>query len=110
MNHPKTNVLMDYVCYHGEKRSAFHQGLGPETITIDIDNEYFNGKTLKYVAYNFSGNPVIAESGATVSVYKGSVLVDTFEVPVSGSGNAWYVIDIDADGVHEVNELIQYRY
>ncbi|SER79833.1 Protein of unknown function [Butyrivibrio fibrisolvens] len=85
-------------------------GLGPETITIDIDNEYFNGKTLKYVAYNYSGNPVIAESGATVNVYKGSVLVDTFEVPASGSGNAWYVFDIDADGVHEVNELIQYSY
>ncbi len=45
---------------------------------------------------------------ATVNVYKGSVLVDTFEVPASGSGNAWYVFDIDADGVHEVNELIQY--
>ncbi|WP_155243645.1 hypothetical protein [Butyrivibrio fibrisolvens] len=53
---------------------------------------------------------MIAESGATVNVYKGSVLVDTFEVPTSGSGNAWYVFDIDADGVHEVNELIQYSY
>jgi hypothetical protein len=86
------------------------RGLGPETITIDIDKEYFKGKTLKYVVYNFSRTPVIAESGATVNVYKGSVLVDTFEVPTSGSDNGWHVFDIDADGVHEVNELFRYSY
>lgn len=64
---------------------------GPETITVQ---EVYSG-IYTYGAYNYSGSPAITTSEGVVRVYQEPGLVETFEVPTSGSGRWWYVFDID---------------
>ncbi len=62
---------------------------GPETTTL---YNPVNGTYIFYI-YNFSGNPAITTSGASVSVYTGSSNEPAyvFYVPTTGSGRHWTV-------------------
>lgn len=82
-------------------------GYGPETITIyDLNGDY-----CVYYVHNYSmsvgnSNVDIKDSDAVVKLYSGSTLINTFQVPSSGEGNYWHVIDIDESGqVIIVNEI-----
>ncbi len=78
------------------------EGYGPETITITRQQE---GEYVYYV-YNFSGNAdALSTSGATVSVYRGSQLIQTFEVPLSGTGLYWTVFTMNGTEITPVNKI-----
>lgn len=67
---------------------------GPETISI---TQNLTG-TYQYWVYNFSQElgAAITTSQATVRVYSGTALLATYNVPTSGTGNAWHVFDLNA--------------
>jgi len=77
---------------------------GPETITI-----YLPGTgTYRYYVHNYSQNNYPSESGypltvsqATVTLYRGAVQLQSWNVPAGGSGFWWHVFDLDA-----VNQII----
>lgn len=64
-------------------------GYGPEKITI---SQPYSG-TYVVVANRPAGN--IAGSGAVMRYYLGSYLVASWSVPTSGTGNWWYVADLN---------------
>lgn len=77
---------------------------GPETMTI---YEMYPG-TYQYYIYNYSGSPEITTSQAVVQVYNQSGLLNTLQVPTSGSGLYWYICDIDgATGHITIRNVIQ---
>lgn len=82
-------------------------GNGPETITIRYANNQFdyNG-TYRFFVHNFTGTPDISASDAVVTVYQNSVIVQSFEIPTSGTGQYWHVFDMDRNGeITSVNTI-----
>lgn len=75
---------------------------GPETTTISTQNS----GTYYYSIYNYSGTGSIKTSGATVKVYKGSTLVQTFSAS-SASGDStqrwWRVFTLNGSSLSSVN-------
>jgi uncharacterized repeat protein (TIGR01451 family) len=69
-------------------------GEGPETTTI-VDP--FAG-SYRFGVHKFGGSATLAASGATVQLYKGDELLQTFSVPTTGGAgdNWWHVFDLDA--------------
>jgi uncharacterized protein YfaP (DUF2135 family) len=67
---------------------------GPETITITAAQ---NG-TYLYWVYNWSGTPSITTSNAKVELYDSTGLVQTINVPTSGTGLYWNVLTLNYDG------------
>lgn len=65
---------------------------GPETITIK------ELQSSRIYVHNYSGYPDIKESDSEIRVYNGSSLIRQYEIPSSGSGDWWYVFDIDSNG------------
>jgi len=65
---------------------------GPENVTIrqQMDGRYI------YAVHNYSEAPNITTSDAIVTVVKEGRLVQTFQVPTTGSGLWWYVFDYDS--------------
>lgn len=80
-----TNVNLDW-----DDTSSY----GPETITV---NSVPNG-LLRYSVHNYSNRGTsttyLSNSGAQVSLYRGSILVKVFNVP-SGQGDLWTVFTLD---------------
>lgn len=73
---------------------------GPETITIF---QFSQLKNIKYAIHDFTNRQstssnVMSNSGAYVEVYKGSELLETFEVPLNTDGTEWDVFAFDANG------------
>jgi PKD repeat protein/uncharacterized protein YfaP (DUF2135 family) len=66
-------------------------GYGPETMTI---YQIFDG-TYKFYIYNYSGSPEITTSQAVVQIYNQAGLLQTVQVPTSGTGSYWYVCDVN---------------
>ncbi|BCR06426.1 hypothetical protein DESUT3_34950 [Desulfuromonas versatilis] len=66
-------------------------GFGPETITV---KEFFPG-TYKYSVHNFSGSPDIVNSQAKVSIFDNLGLVEELDIPTTGSGLWWNVLEVD---------------
>ena len=66
-------------------------GYGPETMTI---YQMFDG-SYKFYIYNYSGSPEITTSQAVVQIYNQNGLLQTVQVPTSGTGPYWYVCDVD---------------
>lgn len=77
-------------------------GYGPETITIDPS--VFNGDFTYYI-YNFSGTGSIPASGASVSLYKGDVLIDSYNVSGSSSGRYWSLFHVENGKIYLINEI-----
>ncbi len=67
------------------------QGFGPETMTI---YDFFTG-TYHYYIYKFAGEGEIISSGAVVQIYNETGLIQTLQVPTSGTGRYWYIGTID---------------
>jgi PKD repeat protein len=63
------------------------QGYGPETITI---YDFFNGDYHYYIR-QYSSNGELTTSGAVVQIYDQSGLIQTLQVPTTGTGIYWYV-------------------
>ena len=49
--------------------------------------------------------PALSNSGAQVQVYKGSYLLETFNVPTNQTGNLWTVFEMDGNTITPVNTL-----
>lgn len=82
-------------------------GGGPETVTI-VDP--FAG-TYRYAIHKFTaGGGPLKNSNAVVQLYRGDDLLQTFNVPTTGTGadNWWHVFDLDAQSgtVTAVNQLL----
>lgn len=77
-------------------------GLGPETITIA---QRQTGQ-YRYAVHRFAGSGSLASSGAQVQVFGSSGLIATYSAP-SGTGDWWYVFNIDGatGGVQLVNQI-----
>jgi len=74
---------------------------GPETITIP-DASLYTGE-IKYSVHDYSNrssasSTALSNSGATIKVYKGGTLLETFNVPTDYTGTVWNVFYIDSDG------------
>ncbi|MCB9016582.1 MAG: carboxypeptidase regulatory-like domain-containing protein [Lentimicrobiaceae bacterium] len=79
-------------------------GYGPETMTI---YQMFNG-TYQYYIHNYSESPAITISQAVLQIYNQNGLIQTLQVPTSGTGLYWYVCDINgANGQITIKNTIQ---
>jgi len=79
-------------------------GFGPETITMYqlVDGTY------KYYVNKFSGMGDLAGCGARVQIYDTDGLVQTLVVPTEGTGEYWYVCDVNgADGTITIVNQVQ---
>jgi PKD repeat protein len=103
-SHMKTPVIEGtayhiFYLYKGSTKSAPYDTLdidditsfGPETMTIYQikPGEYH------YFIYNFSGSPDITTSNAVVQIFNDNGLLQTLQVPTSGSGLYWDVFTLD---------------
>ncbi len=79
-------------------------GYGPETITIQ---QFFTG-TYQYYIQKYAGAEYLSQSNAVVQIYDINGLLQTVNVPTSGTGNYWYVCDIDGStqAVKLVNQIV----
>jgi peptidyl-Asp metalloendopeptidase len=69
-------------------------GYGPETMSI---RTLYPG-TYHYYVKNFSGSPAITTSGGIVKIYNSAgTLLNTVNVPTSGTGVYWYVADVNGN-------------
>jgi len=79
-------------------------GYGPETMTI---YQMFDG-TYQYYIYNYSGSPDITTSQAVLQIYNDNGLVQTLQVPTTGTGRYWNVCDINgSNGQLTIHNVIQ---
>ncbi len=94
----------DYYVYYNSKGSADsppyavldvddQDGYGPETITI---HQTVSG-TYKYYILKYAGNQLLRESNAVVHIYNENGLLHTIQVPRSGDGEYWNVLELDGD-------------
>ncbi len=68
-------------------------GFGPETMTI---YQKFTG-IYQYYVHNYSETPEITTSQAVVQIYNDAGLIQTLQVPTTGTGYYWYVCDINGN-------------
>ena len=69
---------------------------GPETITITQPQP----GVYSYAVYRYSGTGSLLTSNARVMVYGSEGLIRQWNVPSAGSGDWWYVFDLDAPTEH----------
>ena len=91
-----------------DDRSAY----GPETITLDLSAAYVGGGTYKYYIKDFTNrsstsSTALANSGATVTVYKGNTQVAKYYVP-NKAGTYWHVFDIVDGSIKKINTMSYY--
>ncbi len=108
--------------YYGNKTGSYGEtaakldlddtsSYGPETVTITLDVSCLdNGGKFKYMVRNFSNrgdanSKTLSLSNATIRVYAGNNLVNTFYVPKDEKGTVWHVFDITEEGIKAVNEF-----
>ncbi len=78
---------------------------GPETITIKKQKEgVYRYSVLDYTNARSSVSSALGNSGAKVKVYKGSNLIQTFNVP-NQEGVFWAVFDIVGDEIVPINRV-----
>jgi uncharacterized protein YfaP (DUF2135 family) len=81
-------------------------GYGPETVTIQKTGSaaYYAGNYRFYI-YNFTQANNMAGCGATVRVYDDGSLIKTYNVPASGTGDYWWVFDLNGSTFTDHNVL-----
>ncbi|PID29561.1 MAG: hypothetical protein CR982_02530 [Candidatus Cloacimonadota bacterium] len=105
------HIYFDYktYSYDGEVYAQLDlddiSAFGPETITI----YHQTSGVYKYIVHNYSGSPSITESGAQVKVYKGSNLIETYNVPTNGSGRFWNVFELEGENITPINTITDSR-
>jgi hypothetical protein len=89
-----------YACLDVDDRTSY----GPETITIV---ERFSGM-YRFAVHRYAGTGSLTTSGARVQVYNDTGLVGDYPVPSSGSGDWWFVLEIDGNsGAITLRNIIQ---
>ena len=77
---------------------------GPETITLGM----FIPGTYKFYVHKYAGTGDLTTSEAVIQIYDKSGLINTVNVPVSGTGDYWAVGEIDGrTGQVLINSVIQ---
>lgn len=77
-------------------------GNGFETVTLKVDSS----AVYKYYVHHFAGDGSLSTSNAKVTVYRGGVMVNVFNVPVDqGTGLYWNVFNIVNGEVVPINEI-----
>jgi hypothetical protein len=93
-------TVYPYACLEAD----YTEGFGPETIAIgNGGGQLISGATYYFGVYNFnqgfsSSVPPITQTSARVQVYNQAGIMETFEVPPTGSGDFWYVYSMDDTG------------
>lgn len=93
------NTYHVYYSYKGNANAApyaaldydYTNGYGPETMTI---YDFYSG-TYQYYIYKFAGTGEITTSQAVIQIYNDAGLMQTLQAPTSGTGDYWYVCDIN---------------
>jgi hypothetical protein len=94
--------LTPYACYILDDDDE--DGYGPETIMV---TQVQDGQTSYAVNNYYLGIdplvPITSQTGATVRVFRGGEFIgehiNTFTVPSTGTGDLWYVFDIQKSGL-----------
>jgi PKD repeat protein len=76
---------------------------GPETITIyDLQPGEYH-----YYIYNFSGSPEITTSNAVVQIFNENGLVQTLQIPTSGTGLYWDICTMNGSNgnISVINQI-----
>lgn len=78
----------------------------PETTTIvtQLDGVY-RYSVHDYTNRGDANSDAMAQSNATVNVYKGSVLVATYHVPPNVRGTIWTVFELSGDEIKPINKI-----
>ena len=83
-------------------------GYGPETTTVtvtvnrEMDYQYYvKDYTNQYNSYS----KALSLSGATVSVYYGTQLLETYSVPLNKTGTVWNVFEIIDGELVDINQI-----
>jgi PKD repeat protein len=79
-------------------------GFGPETITM---YQLFPGRYVYYV-HRFFGTDSLRNSQAVAEVYTAQGLVQTIQIPTTGSGDYWHVCEINGGtgAITLVNQIV----
>ncbi|MDX8045580.1 carboxypeptidase regulatory-like domain-containing protein [Gracilibacillus sp. S3-1-1] len=82
---------------------------GPETITVI---KQLQQGTYTYAVHNYTGRYLtednqfdLSNSEATVRIYKGDQLLETYNVPVNQPGNSWRVFEIRDGEIVQINQV-----
>lgn len=83
-------------------------GYGPETVTLTFKKELISDGKIVYSVHNYtdgasSTSTALSQSGATVRVYCGNKVTETFFVPENRSGTVWKVFEIRKEGIKVTN-------
>lgn len=85
---------------------------GPETVTV---LKYTTSGTYKYNVFNYTGSWMndenekdLSKSSAKVELYKGSALVQTYNVPTNKVGNMWKVFEVVDGEIKTINSVESY--
>lgn len=83
---------------------------GPETVTVTVDAALVENGELHYCVHNFSGGLTqLSASNASVRIYRGNSLIDTYTVLTNQQALVWHVFNITKDGiksVYDFNDII----
>lgn len=79
---------------------------GPETATIltQLDGVY-RVSVLDFTNHYSSSSSVLSNSGATVTIYKGSTVVAVYNVPSNTEGTLWTVCEISGNRITSINRM-----
>ena len=83
-------------------------GYGPETVTLTFKKELVSDGKIIYSVHNYSdgansASMALSQSGASVRVYCGNNIAETFYVPENKSGTVWKVFEIEENGIDPLN-------
>lgn len=81
---------------------------GPETVTMTArveDNGMYRYAVHDYSNRNSATSKALSLSGASVKVYKGNSLLETFHVPTNKPGVLWTVFEIEYGKIKRVDTL-----
>lgn len=110
---PMANGSRFHVCYWNRTPTNAGANLdvddvtsyGPETVTVTSPRSgFYRYSVHDFTNRNSSNSDALANSGAVIKVYKGSLLVRTFNVPPE-SGTLWTVFTLDGDEITPVNRM-----
>ena len=78
-------------------------GFGPETVTITVNMSEIDNGIFNYYVYNYSGEPNMSQSNATIRIYHGQETPQILYVPLEAE-LYWNVFEISNDGLQIINE------
>jgi uncharacterized protein YfaP (DUF2135 family) len=79
---------------------------GPETVTIyEQVQGFYRYSVHDYTNREYAYSAVLANSNAQVRVYKGSELINTFNVPSNLDGTLWTVFEYTGNTIIPINTM-----